>query len=95
VENKVIDVHHENLIPLLDVRKIIPVSVPTLRRWTASGQLETVKAGRKRFTTQEAVARLLEHNGTAPVSGPTRSATLDHQSQAATARLATRFARFS
>ena len=55
-----IDTAHETLIPVLAVRQIVPISVPTLRRWTASGQLETVRAGAKVFTSKEAIQRFLQ-----------------------------------
>lgn len=57
-----ININQEHLIPLLDVRKYIPVSIPTLRRWTATGKLETVRAGAKVFTSREAVQRMIEPN---------------------------------
>lgn len=37
-----------------DMRKIFPVMLHTLRRWTASGTLETVKFGNGGFARQEA-----------------------------------------
>lgn len=55
-----IDLSHENLIPVLDVLKLVPVSKPTLRRWTATGKLEVVRAGARVFTSREAVARFLQ-----------------------------------
>jgi hypothetical protein len=56
-----IDVSNEQLIPVLDVREILPVSIATLRRLTASGKLETVKVGAKVFTSREAIARMMQH----------------------------------
>ena len=65
-----IDLENENLIPILDVRKFFPVSVPTLRRWTASGKLETARAGSKVLTSKEAVARMLRHGPQQPHAAP-------------------------
>ena len=70
-----IDPMNEQLIALLDVRKTIPISVPTLRRWAASGKLETVHAGGRVFTSAEAVSRMLKHGPSpsqAPALPPTR-----------------------
>ena len=64
-----IDITDENLIPILDVLNLIPVSKPTLRRWTASGKLETVRAGAKVFTTHEAVQRFIKQ-GPQPIQAP-------------------------
>ena len=65
-----IDVKTEKLIALLDVRKIFPVSVMTLRRWSASGQLETVKMGTRVFTSEEALERMAKHGPQQPKHPP-------------------------
>lgn len=54
-----IDVSAEHIIPVLDVRKFLPVSIPTLRRWTTSGKLEIIRAGSKVLTSVEAIERML------------------------------------
>ena len=89
----------ENLIPVLDVLKIIPVSKPTLRRWTASGKLETVRAGAKVFTSTEAVQRLLQP-GPEPivpraVSPRERARARPAKLQEAQSRLAERFSHYT
>ena len=56
-----IDISTEKLIPVLAVRDLLPISIPTIRRWTASGKLETVRAGAKVFTSREALMRMLQH----------------------------------
>jgi hypothetical protein len=61
----VIDLQAETLIPLIAARTIVPVSEATIRRWAASGKLETVRAGRKIFTTAQALARMMQQ-GTPP-----------------------------
>ena len=55
-----IDHTTETVIPLLDVRKLLPVSIPSLRRWAASGKLETIRAGAKVMTSTQAVQRMLQ-----------------------------------
>ena len=70
-----IDITCENLIPVLDVLKIVPVSLPTLRRWVAAGKLEVLRAGFKVFTSREAVQRFLQqgpHTAQAPALSPTK-----------------------
>lgn len=72
-----IDIAHETLIPILDVGGIVPVSVPTIRRWAAAGKIESVRAGRRLFTSREAIQRMLEQGPQpqqAPALTPTRKA---------------------
>jgi len=93
-ESPVIDLMTETLIPILDVKKIVPVSTPTLRRWTASGKLATVKAGGKVLTSREAVHRMLQP-GPNPAMPVAVSPERRKQILAAQARVADRFARFA
>ena len=74
LEIAVIDVTRENLIPVLDVKSLFPVSTPTLRRWSRSGRLETVRMGAKVFTSRGAVARMAQHGPAygQPALPPTR-----------------------
>jgi len=90
----VIDLMTETLIPVLDVKKIVPVSTPTLRRWTASGKLATVKAGGKVLTSREAVHRMLKRSPT-PETTLAESPERQKQITASHARLTARFARFA
>lgn len=64
---------NEHIIPVLDVRKILPLSVMTIRRLTASGKLETVRVGGRVFTSHEAVQRMLEQS---PQNAPTPAASV-------------------
>jgi hypothetical protein len=93
-----IDVKCEKLIPILDVRKIFPVSRPSLRRWTASGALETVRMGTRVFTSLEALERMAKHGPQRPHQPPlppTRQEKLQQEeARAASERLRIRFARF-
>lgn len=58
-----IDPTTDDLIPLNDVRKIVPVHRSTLARWSSDGidgvVLETVWIGKLRFTTRAAVAEFV------------------------------------
>ena len=55
-----IDLSQETLLPILDVKQLFPVSKPTLRRWTASGKLETIRMGSRVFTSREALQRMAQ-----------------------------------
>ena len=73
-----IDITCENLIPVIDVLKLVPISKPTLRRWTAMGKLEVVRAGTKVFTSREAIQRFLQQ-GPQPSQAPTLPPTRKQQ----------------
>ena len=61
----VIDVQQEQIIPVLKVKDMLPVSTMTLRRWVANGKLETIRAGARVYTSKEAVQRLVQQGSTA------------------------------
>jgi predicted Rossmann fold nucleotide-binding protein DprA/Smf involved in DNA uptake len=91
-----IDISQETLIPVLETKKLVPISTPTIRRLTASGRLETVRVGAKVFTSKEAVARMLQH-GPQPSHQSTRQVSHRANSEALAASewLRKRFSRFS
>lgn len=65
-----IDLSQETLLPILDVKQFFPVSKPTLRRWTASGKLETIRMGSRVFTSREALQRMARHGPQQPHQPP-------------------------
>jgi hypothetical protein len=75
----VIDLTAENIIPLLDVRKFLPVSIPSLRRWAASGKLETIRAGAKVMTSTQAVQRMLKPGPQEATTAPLPRARRQHR----------------
>ena len=90
-----IDLQNETVIPVLAVRKILPVSTATIRRWVASGRLEVIRAGAKVLTSREAIQRMCQQGPQLPHHRMTHAPKRDEQSQAATERLAKRFAHFA
>jgi hypothetical protein len=66
-----------NLIPLIDVPKLLPkgpggkrVHVATIYRWCFSGRLQAVKIAGRYYTTREAIAALAEPVQPRRRSGP-------------------------
>ncbi len=75
------DILNEQLVPLLDSKKLFPIApdTSTLWRWCLRGtrraKLETVLCGGRRFTSREAIQRFIRASSGLPV-----------QTQAPTAR---------
>ena len=63
-----IDIHAETLLTLSEAAKLLPdrPHPSTLHRWRLNGvhgvRLESVQIGRKRYTSQEALARFIERS---------------------------------
>lgn len=61
-----IDIHQETLVTLSEAAALLPdrPHCSTLHRWRMNGihgvRLETVQIGRKRYTSQEALARFVQ-----------------------------------
>src|SRR5688572_7823242 len=65
-----IDIENETIVPLGEVPRRLPssrpgkkLSVVTVHRWAAKGLLETVRIGGGRFTTLEAIRRMVRRDG--------------------------------
>ena len=47
-----------NLIPVMRIPEIIPVSLPTVRSWIFQGKLPVVRIGRKVFIRREVLEKI-------------------------------------
>ena len=47
-----------NLIPVIRIPEIIPVSLPTVRSWIFQGKLPVVRIGRKVFIRREVLEKI-------------------------------------
>ncbi|SVD80781.1 uncharacterized protein METZ01_LOCUS433635 [marine metagenome] len=47
-----------NLIPVMRIPEIIPVSLPTVRAWIFQGKLPVVRIGRKVFIRREVLEKI-------------------------------------
>ena len=47
-----------NLIPVMRIPEIIPVSLPTVRSWIFQGKLTVVRIGRKVFIRREVLEKI-------------------------------------
>ena len=47
-----------NLIPVMRIPEIIPVSLPTVRAWIFQGKLPVVRIGRKVFIRKEVLEKI-------------------------------------
>lgn len=78
-----IDIHKETLVTLSEAAALLPdrPHVSTLHRWRMNGihgvRLESVQIGRKRYTSQEALARFVAAT-TAAADGDGFQAELGH-----------------
>ncbi len=57
-----IDIEHDELLTLNEAAKRVPGKphVSTLFRWTATGKLDSIKVGGKRFTSVQSIRLFIE-----------------------------------
>jgi len=66
-----ISIPDEQLLTVEQARSLLPgVGEATVWRWIASGKLESVKLGGRRFTSQEALQRMAQNGPQRPQAAP-------------------------
>ena len=63
------------LIPVRDIEEMTTLSHGTVYKLIGSGQLKTVKVGKRRFITQNQLAEFLKDLETSAIGGPVSSDT--------------------
>ena len=88
-----IDVRTETLISFNDARSAFPgdgrrLALATLHRWRLNGKLDTIKVAGVRYTSAEAIERMVERENAPETPAPVITASQrQHQSEAAQAAL--------
>ena len=60
-----------NLIPVMQIPEIIPVSLPTVRAWIFQKKLPVVRVGRKVFIRREVLDKIEMEGLAAAIENPT------------------------
>ena len=60
-----------NLIPVMRIPEIIPVSLPTVRSWIFQGKLPVVRIGRKVFIRREVLEKIEMEGLETAIENPT------------------------
>ena len=60
-----------NLIPVMRIPEIIPVSLPTVRSWIFQGKLPVVRIGRKVFIRREVLEKIEKEGLQFTIENPT------------------------